>query len=450
MNKIKLPAKSKHKGLYVYCSSCRGYFSWTQRKTKNLLDKLINEEPNCKENGKKLSSCKFKDKHHFKSRIYLPGGTKKVSRTLTATNYTDAVIQAIEFEKEVKDPKNYSNSNEVVLERNYLFDTEIRYLDFLANVGVPEHHQVQRSEKHIKEIQKSLELFNEALNLAKVNKKMLLIDKITDTHVGYFHSYLINNKSYSNKTYNNKMTALKGFYKWINVEFELNTTNPFEKVRKRSVVFKKDTITQKEFKNLLEIISPDRGIVTTGIKDKKTRNRYKPYLKDGIELALHTGGRREEVVDLKWNMIQYVDNEPTYILMKNLKVERQLGEGFNDNVAPKIIPITKSLKNLLYRLGYDNKKGRDEYILVPDRTKTSTYAIMDNLTKGFSHFYNQLNTGRTLYLKSLRKTYLTYLSSALTGDTKSLSSHASDEVLKKHYIDEKIINKAVKDVNIFG
>lgn len=62
---------------------------------------------------------------------------------------------------------------------------------------------------------------------------------------------------------------------------------------------KKDTITQQEFKKLLEIISPENGHTTTGITQVKARNRYKPYLKDAIELALHSSGRREEVVNLK-------------------------------------------------------------------------------------------------------------------------------------------------------
>ena len=52
-------------------------------------------------------------------------------------------------------------------------------------------------------------------------------------------------------------------------------------------------------------------------------------------------------------------------------------------------------------MGYENKKEKDEFLISPDRSKTSTYALMDNLSKGFSHFYKQLGTGRDLQLKSL-------------------------------------------------
>lgn len=38
---------------------------------------------------------------------------------------------------------------------------------------------------------------------------------------------------------------------------------------------------------------------------------------------------------------------------------------------------------------------------------------------------------------------------AIKGDTKTLSSHSTDDILQKHYIDEKIVSSAVKNLNIF-
>lgn len=450
MKRKKLPNK-KHKGLYIYCNDCQKYFSWTSKSVKNEEGKTEKNEPNCGKKEGKLSSCASSDKHRYKSRIHIPGTKdRKISRTFRATSYSDAVIEAIEFEKEFRLDIKLNSKGRESSRRYYLFDCQIQYIDFLDNVGVPAHQRVQRSEKHIKEVQTCLLLFNESLTKNQVNKKLMLVDKISDEHIGFFHSYLLEDKGYSGKTYNNKMAVLRGFFKWSIEKFKLNIYNPLEKVKSRSTFAKKDTITQKEFQDLLNIISPENGISTTIGKRKTTRNRYKPYLKDGIELSLHTGGRREEVADLKWNMIVEQDNVPLYIKIKNLKIERQKGEGYDGEVAPKIIPITKSLKKLLYRMGYENKKGSDEFLLSPDRSKTSTYAIIDNLSKGFSHFYNQLNTGRNLQLKSLRKTYLTYLSATLQGDAKSLSSHTTDAVLQKHYIDERIIDKAVKELDIFN
>jgi len=446
--KKKLPSK-KHKGLFIYCSKCKKYFSWTQKKTINSQGKSQKMEPECGETQKNLSSCKFPNRHRYKSRLHVPGTYgRRISKTHESESYSDAVVEAIEFEQGFKAEMQIGRKVSQTSQRHYLFDVQIQYIDFLDNIDVPEHQKIQRSERHIREVQTCLLLFNEALTKNKINKKMLLVDQISDNYVGYFHSYLLNDKKYSSKTYNNKISVMKGFYKWVIEKFELQVYNPFEKVRKRAVVIKKDTITQNEYQSLLKIISPENGSVKIGLK--QARNRYKPYLKDGIELALHTGGRREEIVNLKWDMIHEVNNEPTYIQVRNLKVERLKGEGFNENVAPKVIPVTKSLKKLLFRMGYENKKGSSQYILQPDRRKTSTYAMMDNLSKGFSHFYKQLNTGRELQLKSLRKTYLTYLSSAMSGDTKKLSSHTTDDVLQKHYIDNKVVSKAVKELSIFN
>ncbi|EDP94688.1 hypothetical protein U8527_07000 [Kordia algicida OT-1] len=446
MKRKKLPSK-RHKGLFLYCNECKKYFSYTKTTVKQGNGTVIRKEPECGKSKSKLSRCKSPEKHRYKSRLHYPGQNQRIiSNTLNAETYNEAVTQAIAFEEEFKAKLSFTELPYDTNKRVYLFDAQIRYLDFLNDIGVPDHKKVNRSDHYKNEVKRSLLLFNEALTKNKINKKLMLVDMINDTHVGYFHSHLLVDKQYSNKTYNNKMTSVKGFFKWAIKKFKLNIYNPFEDVRKRTVAVKKETISGKEFKDLLAILSPENGIVYEG---QTKRNRYKSYLKDGFELALHTGGRREEIVELKWNMIKEIENEPTYIVVPNLKVQRQKGEGFNDNVAPKIIPVTKSLLKLLLRLGYNENKGSHNYILVPDRSKTSTIAIMNNLSKGFSHYYKKLNTDRDLQLKCLRKTYLSYLNSTLSGDTKSLSSHTSDEILQRHYIDERIINRAVKELQIF-
>ncbi|WP_430409191.1 tyrosine-type recombinase/integrase [Kordia sp.] len=445
--KKKLPNK-KHKGLYIYCSvdGCKKNFSWTN-KTIEKDGKNVQIEPLCKLTNRKFSNCKNFQFHKYKSRLHVPG-TKSgtISKVLDAENYKEAVVKAVDFENEFKGNVESSDEFEFNITRYYLLQSQKQYIYYLENIDVAEHKKVERSQKYIDEILFCLKLFNESLRSKKIKPKFFLIEKVTDIHVGYFHKYLLDFKGYKNKTYNNKMTAVKGFFKWAIKEYKLNVTNPFDDVKKRSTIVNKDTITKNEFKELLEIISPESGFVQVG---KSRKNRYKPYLKDGIELALHTGGRREEIVELKWNMIKVVDDEPSYIVVPNLKVLRQKGEGFNDNVAPKIIPITQSLKKLLLRLGYNENMGSHEYILSPDRSKTSTNAIMNNLSKGFSHYYKQLNTDRNLQFKNLRKTYLTHLASTLGGEAKSLSSHSSDEVLQRHYINKKIVSKAVKEMEIF-
>ena len=100
----------------------------------------------------------------------------------------------------------------------------------------------------------------------------------------------------------------------------------------------------------------------------------------------------------------------------------------------------------------DMRKIKQLYRLYTQRlSKRNRYKLYlkDALSLGFSHFYKQLNTGREFQFKCLRKTYFAYLSSTLKGDAKRLSSHATDTVLKKHYIGERIVDKAIKELDMF-
>ncbi|WP_046758013.1 site-specific integrase [Kordia jejudonensis] len=448
----KLP-NNKHKGLYIYCNNCSKYFSYTNITiTDKETGKKIKKEPTCGKSKKKLSSCKFPEKHRFKSMLHYPGQNTSIkSKTLDAQTYEEAVIKAIEFEQEFEAEIMADGVPTKVSDRFYLRNAQIEYIEYINDVDVPAHKVKDLSEDYKKDIFLCLKYFNQALIKNNVKPRLLLLTQINDYHVGYLHDYLLNHVEgiKSGTTYNNKMNRLKGFFDWAIKHYKLYIDNPFKEVKKRTATLKKDAITANEFKKLLEIISPETGSVIIG-ESKTKKNRYKPYLKDGIELVLHTGGRRDEVVDMTWNMVKEIDNKPTYIEVPNFKVLRLKGDGYNDNVPPKIIPITKSLYKLLLRLGYNENKGSHEHVLVPDRSKTSANAIKENLSKGFSHYYSLLDTGHKLQMKSLRKTYLTYLKIALGDDAKKLSSHANDEILEKHYIDDKVISKAIQDFEIFA
>lgn len=451
----KLPQK-KQEGLCIYCSDpkCKKYFFSTHRIEKKEDGTKKKMEVLCKKDNVLFSNCKSFHKHRFMARFQLPNSNGvKVSKVLDTNKYEEAVIKTVEFKQEIiKEILSITPESDTTGNSGYLHDAQIRYLEFLENIDVPEHQQVKRSEKHIGEQFKCLKLFNESLQKNNVNKKSIPIHKISDTHVGYFHNFLLKDKEYANKTYNNKVSALKSFMEWAIEYYDLPIKNPFTKVKQRSTKTNKATITGEEFNALInpKHMCTENGHVVVGKKKQIKRNLYRDYLADGIELCLHTGGRREEVVELQWNMVHKINGEIAYIEFNNLKVERMLGEGYNDNVNTNIIPITKDLKKLLLRLGYNKQKNSSEYILCPDRTNQSTQTIMDNLSKGFTHFYKQLNTGRHLQMKCLRKTYLTYLKLTLQGDMKKLDSHSTDAVLDKHYIDEKIVSKAVAEMSIFG
>ena len=451
MKRKELP-QQKHKGLFIYCNRCRKNFSWTYKFIKSNKGISKVEEPICNENKTTFSSCNFFENHRYKVRIYLPhkkGKTK--SKNLSSIDYNSAILEAIEFEKKVKSEAQIISTKESTTKGINILtkDAQIEYLLHLSNINVPDHQKVERTKKHINEIRYCLKLFNKAMIENRINMLSTPLINIGDLHVGVFHNYLLEVMSYAHTTYNNKMDYLKGFVNWSIERFNLPLNNPFNKVKGRIGVKRNDIIYKEEYKALLKIISPESGKQYVNNKGGTFhRQRYRTYLKNGIKLGLHTGCRGEEIVKMKWNMIHFKKEKPYFIEIRNFKVERQKGEGFNARVPPKIIPITKKLSKLLHKMGLKEKKDTDQYILQPER-KASASTIKNNLSKGFTHFYKQLNTGREIKFKHLRKTYLTYLNATVQGKTKLLSSHSSEEVLRRYYIDERIISKTARKMKIF-
>ncbi len=447
MKRKKLPSK-KHKGIFIYCSKCKKYYSYTKKREEG---KTV--EPLCGESGKVYSKCKYPEKQKYKARVHVSGSINNTtSKVLNAKTYEEAVVQTVEFSNNFYSTilsSFYEEETKQSSKRIYLLEAQAAYIDFLADVDVPEHKKKHRSKDNIENHIRSLKYFNNTLKNKKVNIRLLPIDLIDDTHVGYFHTYLT--KNLGNRSYNKYMDFLKHFFSWIISNHNLKLTNPFESIQRKSTTTDKKTITGKEFNALLGSIVPENGIYIYHTTNKKIKkNFYSPFLKDALLLGLHTGGRREEITGLKWNMIHEREGRPMFIEVVNLKVERKKKVENMGEVAPKIIPITSGLLDVLMDFGYEKKKGTNDFILKIDREKYSLNTILEKISKGFSHYYKQLNTGRDLQFKCLRKTYLTYLEHVAKGDTKSLSSHASDEVLQKHYIDERIVSKAIQEVRIFG
>ncbi len=448
MKRKKLP-KKKHKGMMIYCNQCDRNFSWTSKEVDGKKT-----QPICKKSEKPFSSCNYPEKHVFKISVHIPN-TKKGTKTklLSANSYDEAVLEGIEFRNdflnEITQVHQFDSRNQNRLV--YLFDAQIAYADFYQDIGVPKH--LKKNKKDTTSMLRALTLFNEAMEKNGVNKRIMRCDKIADVHVGHFHDYI---EHYAPDTYNRLMNACKSFFKWAVSYYKLKVENPFDKVTRKTTVYNKETINKEEFEALLATLNRENGKIKELSKTGKRirKNMYRPYLRSAFLLALHTGGRREEVVNLRWNMIKTdVKQNPYYIEVSNLKVERSKktkGTGAEKNVAPKIIPITKSLLQILNELGYEEKKNSNDFIINPERDEKSTDWMMSILSRSFTHFFKLLDSDRVLNFKCLRKTYLTYLDQAVKEDTKSLSSHADQEVLKKHYIDEKVISTAVTSLEIFG
>ena len=225
--------------------------------------------------------------------------------------------------------------------------------------------------------------------------------------------------------------------------------NPFRKFVPKIVTPSTiDIITEDEFNQILSAVDKFTPFIQLGGKGEK-KNMFKPFLKDGFKLFLLTGGRREEVVNLKWSDIYSTPQGVKLFIIDNLKVKRAKK---NNKEYKKYIAINADLEAFLIELGMNDKLGKDEYILVPERNK-STYAIMNELSKGFTHYKNGAGIKKDISLSNLRKTYLTWHHQVLGDDTGLVSSHSTTQVLEKYYLDPKVLTavevSALK-VRVFG
>ena len=103
-------------------------------------------------------------------------------------------------------------------------------------------------------------------------------------------------------------------------------------------------------------------------------------------------------------------------------------------------------------LGMKEKLGKDEFILCPNRTET-TASLMDNLSKGFTHYKEAAGIKKDISLSNLRKTYITWTNQILGSETGRVTSHATGQILKDYYLDPKVlgaVEKAALEVRVFG
>ena len=405
MEKLKLP-KNPHTGLKIYCHKCK------------------------RDNPK----CDHYDIHRYKVRIHVPGTmNKKVTKVIDATNYNDAVLEAIVFEKELK-ANNYQKLIVSEIGNDYsIADAVVRYNQYLS--GNYEYSQFVKnvSEDHRKECIRFCRYFCNTLKGLK-DISVTRIVEVTRADVARFYTWA--NAHYgSEKSFNKCMGALKAFFKFLIEIEEVQMKNPFavyecKKSRKKNI----ETLTKEEFKKIIEVVGVANPIVKLGGKGE-SKNMYKPYLVEGFKLFLLTGGRRAEVVNLRWSDIFISIKGIKFFLIGNKKVN----ESKKTDDYKKYMPVNDDLMELLNELGYQEKKNSNDFVLFPERNVIAQ-TIMNDLSKAFTHYKKEAGITKNVTLKSLRKTYITWMRLALGKDAGILTSHSGEKILLDHYIDTTILN----------
>ena len=420
MRKLTLP-HNPHKGLKIFCRTCR-------------IDN---------------PKCKHFDRQVFRVRIHIPGNSKSIrTKFLVADNYNNAVAECVDFERDLK-INGYDKTVVAFSETSTDYkigDAVIKYREYMSGKSKFAHLKKNVSEEHIDECVRYCKKFVENLSLTKNLKRTRPTDVLTED-VSNFYKWAEDN--YGDRSFNKCFIALRAFFEFL-IEIEnIEMKNPFRKFVPKSVTPSSiDIITEDEFNQVLAAVDTFNPFITLGGKGEK-KNLYKPYLKDGFKLFLLTGGRREEVVDLKWSDIYSTPQGVKLFIIDNLKVKRMKK---NNKECKKYIGINVDLEDFLIELGMNEKIGTDEYILFPNRdVKTKT--IMTDLSRGFSHYKEGAGIKKDISLSNLRKTYLTWHHQVLGDDTGLVSSHSTTQVLEKYYLDPKVLTaveiSALK-VRVFG
>ncbi len=437
MDNTQLLKKTKVKGLFIFCMKCK----------KRVGDI-------CGNSGKRLSSCKDIDKHRYKLRVCIPGNDSSVKTKIFETRDSNqVVVDAFAYRAELEScnymPKMIESKTVVP---TTLLEGMAFYIAYLNNDTPHQQEHKQRTVAHVKEVERHFIYFGDYLKTIKVDVAVLPFEKLDRTVVGELKSFLLETKNYAPKTYNKYIQNMRVFTNRVIEEFDFNMKNPFTGFKPLRTAAKIATITKVEFHDLLKLLTPENGIHTfLERKTQKTFNKqyYKPWLKEAFLLALLTGRRREAIVQMKFNgIIENAQGEPVTIKVEDFKVNRGRSLTKKEEVKYIFIPIIAPLKKLLLELGYEENKGKDLFILAPNE-KMNRDSMKDLISKAFTHYFNQLGTGKKVELYDLRKTYISHLYASYGEKARTITKHAGTDVMLDHYVDEQVVAEVAKDFEFF-
>jgi integrase len=437
-----IPKGKSWKGLSITCLKCR-------TTVKDV----------CKVTGKPIQRCPFGDKHKFKL-IGWVAGVDNVRKTkiIETRDIDEAIKMAIDFQKEVKEINHQNNretKGKIELQNKREVPTLLvhcfaNYLEWMNNEGVPSHLHRPRSFPHVKDGERAFKVWVKCLKKNRINEMEIKITDINDAIVGNVYDYLLKDLKLSNRSFNKYMGFYSRFLSWFTDQYDFPIKNYFAKVQRKKTFPDPQAISALEVERLLAQITPANGIKEYSTGKKKFRNFYREFLVPAIKLGLFSGRRREEITSIRWNDIKEDENGFKFIKVQDYKVNRIWNKSGKGELKFIYIPVTKELMDLLMELGYEENKNTDKFLIAPERLTNRNRYLLDDLTRGFSHFYEQLDTGRHLTFKSLRKAYITSISVFLGGNAKAITKHGDDAVIEKFYMDKKMMLKAVNGFQVFN
>lgn len=373
---LHIPLRDRKKGQHIWCGYCN----------TTITDV-------CKDTGKKKHTCKHASSHRFQSKTWDP--SKK--RTVPVMTYPKELRDFKEFDRlhPIEVQKYFERrqaTNDVKARRpSNLKNALQKFYDWLQDIDVPSHKRKNYDKKYLQNELRNILDFKDCLP----GFDFLLVRDVNDEHVALFHDFLT--ERFSNKTYNNKMHTMRNAFKYF-IKIGYPIKNPFEEIKSKSTKAKKNFIELEDFRKLMQVTTKENGIAFEKSNGEiKRKSLYRDWLTDFWELALYTGGRREDVAELK---LSHVKAE--YVEVYDFKNSDQ---GQKDVI--RWVARSKEFNELLGKLTTKYKLKGDDYLIEPSDDRRTT--IMNHASKAFTHYWRQLDTGYYARMYSLRDTHITLM-----------------------------------------
>lgn len=211
-----------------------------------------------------------------------------------------------------------------------------------------------------------------------------IVQEITPKKIEDFKEFLRKERNVKNSTINKYLMVLSKMFN-IAIDNEILSKNPISKVSKlREDNHKIRYLTLEEEKRLFAEIEREYDVLDKYTRKRKTVQPYL-YLKPIVTVALHTGMRKGEILNLKWSNIDFTQGFIELLETKSGKSRK--------------IPLSKVLKEMLSKMNKDN-----EYVFVNSQTQGPYTTIQ----KSFSTVVKKANI-KDFRFHDLRHTVATRL-----------------------------------------
>jgi len=433
MKPLKIPKSKKMTGFRVHCGACRSVVTDTCKAT----DRTIDSCPNC-------------EKHKFQQVVHQPG-TKNGRRMilLESRDINVAQSQAMEFRNEILNHAGEKTSNKGKHKNEKTIAEYIEwYMAWLEKSDDITLFDRIRSDDHMTNI---LKCFNDGEIVWErrgFNFNESTLGDLNADMVRELFQYYFKEKKYNTITINKYLGYWKTFYKRANKEHNLTVFNHFAEFKPLPVNSEPSAISINTYHRIIDAIE-NSEFKKSGKVGNGFRYYYRDYLVSAIKLGMHTGRRREELVNLKFSN-EFTEDGARFFRVEDYKVNRIQNRTSEYNKKYILIPVTKGLQSVLDEIGYEHYKGTDKYVLAPELTRKRNRRMSDIISRGFAHYYRQIEPEGKLGFGSLRKRYISELVKFFGNEAKGVSQHSSDSVIEHHYLDKRVLMKAASEFNPEG